>query len=273
MTAAPRTVDPSPQARPRSFLTLTMHQFRYEMLIFFRNRQSVFFTMALPVMFLLILASVFGHFKVDVPGGTINGSAYYVPGMIALGVISASFGNLATSVISSREAGILKRRRATPLPAAALIVARALVAVVIALAITVVLLAIGYAYGATIPARTAPAVVLDVIVGALAFCGLGYALASVIHSVDATQPIVLAITLPLYFISGVYVFSSLLPHWLLNVAAVFPVRHFATALLAAYNPHATGSGIRWVDLAVMAGWGAFGLMMAVRRFSWLPHHN
>jgi ABC-2 type transport system permease protein len=271
MAAPTGTVTPPAKRRP--FLAFVTHQFRYELRIFFRNRQSVFFTMALPVMFLVILASVFGHLKVDVPGGTLSGSVYYVPGMIALGVISASFGNLASSVISSREAGILKRRRATPVPAAALIAARALVAVVIALMITVVLLAIGYAYGASIPARTAPAILLDVIVGALAFCGLGYALASVIHSVDATQPIVLAITLPLYFISGVYVFASLLPHWLLNVAAVFPVRHFATALLAAYNPHATGSGIRWVDLVVMAGWGAFGLIVAVRRFSWLPHGN
>ena len=214
---------------------IVTHQFRYELRIFFRNRQSVFFTMALPVIFLVILASVFGHLKVRVPGGTDQWVRLLRPRMIALGVISASFGNLAASVISSREAGILRRRRATPVPAAALIAARALVAVVIALVITVVLFAIGYAYEASIPARTAPAIVLDVIVGALAFCGLGYALASVIHNVDTTQPDRdLAITLPLYFISGVYVFASHLPQWLLNVAGVSPraaFRHRAACCL------------------------------------------
>jgi hypothetical protein len=43
----------------------------------------------------------------------------------------------------------------------------------------------------------------------------------------------------------------------------------ASALLAVYNPHA-GGGAHWTDLAVVAGWGVFGLIIAVRRFSWLP---
>jgi ABC-2 type transport system permease protein len=249
---------------------MVAHQLRYELRIFVRNTQSLFFTMALPVLFLVIFASVFGHHKVRVPGGLISESVYYVPGIIALGVISASFGNLAASVVASREAGIYKRRRATPVPAAALIAARALVAVIVALAITAVLLAIGYAYGASIPGRTAPAIVLDVVVGTLAFCCLGYAVASVIHDADAVQPVVMLVTLPLYFISGVFVAASILPRWLLDVSWVFPVRHFATALLAAYNPYTTGSGIRWADLAVIAAWGAAGLVVAIRRFTWLP---
>lgn len=259
-----------PVVGQRSSRALVGHQLRYELPIFWRNGQSVFFTLALPVMFLVIFASVFGHGTVKVPGGTINTSVYYVPSIIAMGIISASFGNLAGSVIASREAGIYKRRRATPMPAGALIAARALVAVVVALAITAVLLAIGYAYGASIPSRTAPAFVLDIIVGSLAFCCLGYALAAFVRNSDAAQPAVTAITLPLYFISGVFVASAFLPRWLLDVADVFPVRHLAIALLAAYNPHTGGSGIRWADLAVVAAWGLFGLLVALWRFSWLP---
>jgi ABC-2 type transport system permease protein len=57
---------------------------------------------------------------------------------------------------------------------------------------------------------------------------------------------------------------------LLDIAAVFPVRHMAAALLAVYNPATKGSGAHWGDLAVIAGWGVFGLIVAVRRFSWLP---
>ena len=44
----------------------------------------------------------------------------------------------------------------------------------------------------------------------------------------------------------------------------------ADALLGAYNPHTVGSGIDWVDLAVLAGWGIAGLVVAIRRFSWMP---
>ena len=270
MSIAPTPAVDTPTAKQRAFGAMVAHQLRYELRIFVRNRQSLFFTMALPVLFLVIFASVFGHSHVRVPGGLISTSVYYVPGIIALGVISASFGNLAASVVATREAGIYKRRRATPVPAAALIAARTLVAVVVALAITAILLAVGYAYGASIPGHTAPAVVLDVVVGTLAFCCLGYALASVIHDAAAVQPVVTLVTLPLYFISGVFVPASQLPHWLLDIAWVFPIRHFATALLAAYNPYTAGSGIRWADLAVIAVWGVAGFIVATRRFTWLP---
>ena len=68
----------------------------------------------------------------QVAGGQIPVSVYYVPGIIALGVIAACFGNLVASVTAQRERGVLKRRRATPVPAAAIIAGRVLVAIVIA---------------------------------------------------------------------------------------------------------------------------------------------
>ncbi len=265
---------PAPGAstlKPRPFLKLVAHQFRFDLLMFRRNVQSVFSTIALPVLFLLILASIFANGSVTVAGGTIDESVYYVPAIMTLGVISATFGNLAASVVAARETGIYKRRRATPVPAGGLIAARALVAVVTALVMTGVLLGIGWAaWGASVPGRTAPALAIDVVVGALAFCCLGYAAASIIDSPDASMPVVQAVTLPLYFISGVFVASDVLPHWLLNVSAVFPIRHLAAALLAAYNPHTGGTGIRWADLGALAAWGAAGLLVAVLRFSWLP---
>jgi len=78
------------------------------------------------------------------------------------------------------------------------------------------------------------------------------------------------VMLPLYFISGVFIAVDALPHWLVNVAAVFPVRHLAAALLTAYNPHTAGSGFAGVDLLIVAAWGIGGLLIALRRFSWVP---
>jgi hypothetical protein len=59
---------------------------------FFRNRRARFFMLALPVLFLVIFASVFTGTKVA--GGSIDTSLYYVPGIITLTIISAAFGNL-----------------------------------------------------------------------------------------------------------------------------------------------------------------------------------
>jgi ABC-2 type transport system permease protein len=259
--------------RSRGVLRLSLHQFRYDLSAFARNGQSRFFTLALPVLFLVIFGSVFGgaNHLVKVPGGTIATSAYYVPGIITLGIIAAAFVNLVISVTAQRETGVLKRRRATPVPATAIIAGRSLTAAVVALFITTVLLVIGWIFfKAHVPARTAPALVVTVVVGTVAFCCMGYALASVIRNEDAAQPVTQAVMLPLYFISGVFVAVTTLPHWLVDIADIFPVRHLADALLVAYNPHTTGAGFAFGDLLVVAAWGAVGLVIAVKRFSWLP---
>jgi len=250
---------------------LSLHQFRYDLRALLRNRQSRFFTLALPVLFLVIFASVFRGSVVRVAGGTIDSSVYYVPGIITLGIVAAAFMNLVISVTAQRETGALKRRRATPVPAAAIIVGRALTSVVVALAMTALLLGIGWVfYRAAVPGRTAAALVVTVVVGALAFCCLGFALASVIHDQDSAQPITQATILPLYFISGVFVATSVLPHWLVDVADVFPVRHLDAALLTAYNPHTAGAGFAGTDLLIVALWGVGGLAFALWRFRWTP---
>jgi ABC-2 type transport system permease protein len=250
---------------------LIAHESGADLRCYRRNVQSVFFTLVLPVLFLVILASIFRNATVKVPGGSMKESVYYVPGIIAFGLVAASFSNLTVTVVRSRESGVYKRRRATPLPASAVIAGRAAVAVLSALVITATLVVIGRAaYGASMPGRTAPAFVVDVVVGAAVFSCLGFAVASLVRTIDAAQPVVQAIVLPLSFISGVFIATSELPGWLADVGKAFPVQHLVAALLADYNPHTTGSGFRWSDLAVLAAWGAVGLIIAVRRFSWLP---
>src|SRR5258708_6266807 len=245
---------------------MALHLSGYDLRAFARNRQSQFFTLALPVLFLVIFASVSGGSGNTTPvtGGPISTSVYYVPGIIALGVIAACFANLVASVTAQRERGVLKRRRATPVPAAAVIARRALTAAVIAVIMAAVLLGIGWAaYGARVPGRTAPALAVTVVIGAASFCCLGYALTTLIRNEDAALPTTQALTLPLYFISGVFVAVTVLPPWLANAGEIFPVRHRASALLVAYNPHTTGLAFAGRTLLIVAAWGAAGLLIAV----------
>ena len=254
-------------------IRMALHQSSYDLRAFLRNRQSQFFTLALPVLFLVILGSLFGGKgqTTAASGGRIHTSVYYVSGIMALGVIAACFGNLVASVTAQRERGVLKRRRATPVPAAAIIAGRVLTAVVIAVVMSAVVLGIGWAaYGVHLPGRTSFALVVTVVLGAASFCCLGYALTCLIHNEDTAQPTTQALLLPLYFISGVFVAVSILPHWLADVGEIFPVRHLADALLVAYNPHTTGLGFAGPDLLIVAAWGAAGFLIALRKFSWLP---
>ena len=264
--AARRSMTPGEAAR------FIAHQSRYDLLIFVRNRQSTFFTLALPVIFLVIFAGVFQNDTTTLTNGQrIDQAVYYVPQIIALGIVSAAFNNVVGTIVAQRETGVLKRRRATPVPAWVIVVSRALTALAISAALVVILLAVGRIfYGVSIQTGTLPGIVLTTIVASLSFCAIAYALTTFVSSQEAATPVIQAITLPIFFISGVFFPEEIVPDWLLAIANIFPVRHLGQALLAAFEPNPPAAGIDGRDIAIIAAWGIGGLIVATRRFSWLP---
>jgi len=113
-------------------------------------------------------------------------------------------------------------------------------------------------------------VLVTLIVGAAAFSCLGFALTVIIPSMDAAPAVTNAVALPLYFISGIFIPESEIPDGVLHVADVFPFRHFFDAFFAAFDPTTVGSGFALGDLAIVALWGALGLLVAARWFRWTP---
>jgi ABC-2 type transport system permease protein len=250
---------------------LVEHQFRYDLRSFMRNRQARMATMALPVIFLVLFVGVFGNYTVREHGVNLDSSTFYVPGVIALGIISASFATLVVTITAERESGVLKRRRATPVPAWVLIAGRTLTSITVALVLAVALTTIArIGWGVDLRAEAIPAVLITTVLGSVTFSCLAYALTTAITSADAAQPVVQAVLLPLYLVSGVFVPSPNLPGWLNDVARVFPVAHLADGLHHAFDPVATGLAMAWGDLLVLAAWAILGLAVAVRRFSWMP---
>jgi ABC-2 type transport system permease protein len=250
---------------------LVAHQTRYDLRAFTRNREARFFTVLLPLIFLVIFAAVFGNDTVIVDGREIKQTTYYVPNLMALAIVSAAVQSLVIAVVTQRESGILKRRRSTPVPAWALIAGRALTSVVVVFTNFVALALVGVVfYGVDLPGATLPATLVTVALGGAALCCVGFAIATFVRSEDAAAPVVQAITLPLFFISGVFIPDDNIPDGLLTVASAFPVRPLAQSLLHAYDPATTGAGFAWGHLAVVAAWGAAGLAIAARRFKWTP---
>ena len=125
-----------------SYSRLLLHQFRSDIARFWRNPQSRYFTGLMPIVFLVIFATIFkGSTLVD--GRLIKVTTFYVPGIMALGIISASFVYLSQAIVTQRENGEFKRLRGTPLPASLVICSRAAVGVVVAIAMSALLLLIG----------------------------------------------------------------------------------------------------------------------------------
>jgi ABC-2 type transport system permease protein len=274
MTSAPVTVEHRRGSTQMNDTRLVAHQLRYDLLLVLRDPQSRFLTIALPVIFLILFTSLFGNHLSHVNGHAIKNSTYYVPGIATLGIIATSFVNLVITITAQREGGVLKRRRSTPVPAWVLIASRTLTSAILAVGLVAVIVAIGrIAYGVRVPGATLPAFVLGVVVGAAAFCCLSFAAASFIRNEDSAQPLIQAIVLPLYFISGVFVPKAQLSSTLQDIASAFPVGHLDNALFKAFDPATPGSGIAGKDLLILAAWAAVGLIVALWRFTWSPQSS
>jgi ABC-2 type transport system permease protein len=258
-----------------SALTLVTHQAQYELRAYRRNSRARIFTFAVPVVLLLILVSLFHNGKVSTGGVSLKIGAYYVPHIAALAIVGAGLVNLLITLVAKRESGSLKRRRATPVPAWVLIAADVSTSIVSALVIVAVLVAIGaLGFGVSVSAAAVGVAAVVAIIGAAAFCCLAYALSGLVGNAESAGPMAQLATLPVYFISGIYIPDNNLPHWLLDVANVLPVRPLAVALQAAFVP-ATYGGQRFalVPVLVVLAWGAAGMIIAVRRFSWVPRKS
>ena len=245
-------------------------QLKADLKIFRRNPAALFFTAILPVIFLVLFVGIFGNQRLEEYGGA-RSATLQVPAFIALAVISAAFVSLAMGFTRMRENGVLKRVRATPVPAWIVFAGRIGTSIITAVLTTALLMLIGgLIFGVTLPTNALPGLLAALAVGTFAFCALGIAYTRVISSEEAAPALTNAVVLPLYFISGVFVPFRQLPEGLQRVAELLPAQPFVDALRIAFDPNTTGAGFAGGDLLKLAIWGVIGLVFAVRFFGWTP---
>ncbi|HEY7282364.1 MAG TPA: ABC transporter permease [Actinomycetota bacterium] len=252
-----------------SDLALGFRQVRWTNRAFWRNPASAFFTFAFPLMFLVIFTAIFGG-TTNTAFGEISTSDYYIPAIGTFSIITATYTNLAISITFLRDAGILKRIRGTPLPAWAYMFGRIVHAILVSLLLVAIVIVFGVVfYGVRVPTDRLLPFIVTIIVGAACFSALGLAVTSIVPNADAAPAVVNATILPLLFLSGVFIPLQPGNPWYVLLAKFFPVYHFAHAMLAAYfGAQIREAAWQWRDLLVIAIWGLFGALVAVRRFRW-----
>jgi ABC-2 type transport system permease protein len=227
--------------------------------MFWRNPSAAFFNFMLPLLFLFLIASVFGHSKKNL--GTL------VPGIAGMAVMTTTFTALAFNITFLREQGILKRVRGTPMPPIAFfggLLANAVTNAVVQVSLVVV---IGHlVYGLGWPKDWLELAVFT-LVGVVAFGSLGIAMAHAIPNFDAAPAYVNAVFLPLIFISGTFYSTSGLPGVLDVTARALPLKHVIDGLRAAIVS-GQGLGHHLGALAALAAWAVGGVALAVRFFRW-----
>jgi ABC-2 type transport system permease protein len=245
-------------------LTLTAWQVAYEQRGFWRNRTRAFFSVGMPIMLLLLFASLNSGAHIE-ELGNIPYVVFFLPGILAYGIIITQFINMAAGLAIQRENGLLKRMRGTPLPGWAYVGGRVGSTALTSVMMTVVMLVLGRVfYGVHLRAEAVPAVVLAVLLGAATFAALGMAAVSLIPNAEAAPVVANVLILPLSFISGIWYPLTGAPEWLADVARVFPVERLADALHVAFDPVNHGSAFAGNDFLVLAIWLAVGVRFAMR---------
>ena len=242
-----------------STATLAWREFRFQRRMFWRNPSAAFFNFALPLIFLLLIASVF-----DLDQDALN---HFVPGIAGMAVMSATFTALAFNLTFLREQGILKRIRGTPEPPMAYfggVISNAVYNAFVQVAIIIVL---GHVLYEVPWPQDWVAVVVITALGVTAFAALGIAFAQAIPNFDSAPAYVNAIFLPMIFISGTFYSTDHLPEAIKAIATVLPLKHIIDGL---YGGLVSGKGLshHLTAVAVLLAWCAAGLLLATRYFRW-----
>src|SRR3954464_13840876 len=252
-------------------MNLFRHQLRGEQRLYWRSRELAFFTFVFPLLIFVLLGSVYGDDTIKKEHG-VKASAYLLAGILGYGVASTAFAGLAIVLVLRRESGILKRVRATPLPATAFLAAVIVSTVfVFAIEAAALILLARFVFGITL-ATNWLSLVLALLLGSLSFAALGIALTGWIRSGEGSSAVVNAIYLPTSFLSGSFWSPHAYPRFLEVIAEVLPLTYFIRLMRdVVLRDQAIWSS--WESALVVAAWGLVGLALAVRGFRWAPREG
>jgi len=251
-----------------------------EVRTYFRQGDSVFFTFLFPLVMLTIFSTAFSNqsFGTDAAGDDVSAAAYYLPGMLAAGLLLSGLQNLAVDIANERSDGTLKRLAGTPLPVISYFIGKiGQVLVTGAAQAALLLLVAAVVFGVALPTTSGAWVTFAwvFVLGVTTSAVLGIALSRVPRSGKSATAVVIPIVLVLQFISGVYLTFSQLPDWLQNIASVFPLKWMAQGMRAVFLPEnfeAAEPGGLWnlEGVALATGiWFVVGLVVCRVTFRWI----
>lgn len=257
----------------------------YEIRGYFRQGDTVFFTFLFPVLILTIFASIFTGYISPTAGmleeptpDAVSMATYYVPGIVAAGLLLSGVQNLAVDIAQEKYNGRLKRLGGTPMSPLTYFLGKLGQVFVTGIGQCALILAVAVLlFDVTLPSDAASWLTFAwvFVLGLAASAVLGIALSAVPRSGRSASAVVIPIVLVLQFISGVYVLNFQLPETVQNIANVFPLAWLARGMRSALLPQdmvVLEQGETWAlgaTVAVLLAWLIVGTVIARLTFRWI----
>jgi len=279
MTAT-TTFTPAPNLRFGRTIALGFSRIRYEVRAYFRQGDTVFFTFLFPLVFLTIFSVAFSNanFGKDASGHVVTAADYYLPGMLAAGLLLSGLQNMSINIAGEKSDGTLKRLGGSPLPIFSYFIGKIGQVLVTGILQAALLIAVaGLVFGVRLPSDPAKWLTFAwvLLLGVTTCSILGIALSSLPRTGKSATAVIIPITLILQFISGVYLQFSQLPSWLQNLASIFPLKWLAQGMRSVFLPDSFKTleqGHSW-DLGgvvlVTLIWLVVGLVLCRVTFRWI----
>lgn len=239
-----------------------------------RDPEAAIFTVVFPLLLLVIFGSIF---NTDIAPG-VTFAQYFVPAMIASGIIYTGFQYLAISIPQERDDGTLKRLEGTPMPKSSYFIGKIGLVLVAYIGQVILLMVVGrFAFHANFPDSAGKWVTLawTSLLGLLCCVLLGLAFSSVPRTGKGASAVVSPVVLVLQFISGVFITYNQLPSWLQHVAEAFPLKWLMQGMQSAFLPDSFASSISGTDswdlprvALILGGWTVVGAILAGAFFRW-----
>jgi ABC-2 type transport system permease protein len=239
-------------------------QLRAEVTMIVTNGETLFLTIGIPVVFLLFFSAV--HV---LPTGTKHPVDFLVPGILALAVMSTAMTALGIGAGFERGYGVLKRLGATPLGRPRLLAAKIAAIIGVELIQAAVLVGVGFALGWNPggpggPGALVGAAVLAMVLGTIAFGGIGLLLAGTLKPL-VNLALVNGLFVVLLLLGGMLIPLEKLPGWLADIATVLPAAALADAL---HGTLGHGTPVTVHDWVVLATWAVAAPVLAGLTFRW-----
>lgn len=231
-----------------------------ELKLFAREPFALVFTFAFP---LVVLAVLIGSFPPDdLAFGGARPSDYYLASYVAVVIAAVGLVSLPVHVAAYRERGVLRRFRASSVPAWAVFGAQMIVGLVMTALGGVVLVVVGrLAYGAALP-RDVGRVAVAFLASALAFLAVGFLLASLAPNARAAQALGMILFFPMWLLSGAGPPPDVMSDGMRRVSDALPLTYAVRALQAPW----LGSETDATNLLLLTGIFVVAATVSVRRF-------
>jgi ABC-2 type transport system permease protein len=234
-----------------------------ELRLVLRRGENLFATIVIPTIVLVLFSSIS-----IVPTGAGRAVDFLLPGAIALGIVATSLVSLAITTAYDRSYGVLKRLGGSPLSRAELIVARLLTvlvveAVQVGLLVSTAAAALGWTAGS---GGSAVLFVVAVLLGTVAFAGLGLLLAGTLRA-ETVLAVANVLFLGFLVVGGVVVPIAQLPGPLAAIAAALPAAPLSELLRVALGTAEAGADVT-SSLVLLGAWAVAASGLAAATFRW-----